>query len=74
MTDSNDGGMIVWEDVFEVWKRIGDACVRKIASDMDLYDALLFMRAWMEENFQDQRSSLELRRQQIEEPKGADNG
>ena len=52
----------MWEDVFQVYRRCGDKA-DLIASNMSLYDALLFMRAWMEESYQDTVSSLELRRQ-----------
>ena len=52
----------MWEDVFQVYKRYGDKA-DLIASDMSLYDALLFMRAWLEENYHDVVSSLEIRRQ-----------
>lgn len=49
------------EDLFEVYKRVGDHSYR-LASCMNIYDAVLFMRAWMQENYADQLSSLELRR------------
>lgn len=54
------------EDLFEVYKRIGDYSYR-LASNMDIYNAVLFMQAWMQENYADQSSSLELRRQPYEE-------
>lgn len=59
------------EKLFEVYMRIGD-CARRLASNMDLYDALLFMQAWMQKNYADQLPSLELRRQPLAE-EGADH-
>lgn len=57
--------------LFEVYMRVGD-CSRRLASNMDLYDALLFMQAWMQKNYANQLSSLELRRQPLAE-EGADH-
>ena len=54
------------EDLFEIYKRIGDYSYR-LASNMSIYDAVLFMRAWMQENYADQITSLELRRQPLAE-------
>lgn len=54
------------ENLFEVYMRIGD-CSRRLASNMDIYDAVLFIQAWMQKNYADQLSSLELRRQPLAE-------
>lgn len=50
------------EDIYQVYRRI-DEWVDLLASDMTLESATIFMKAWMHENYNDQRTSLELRRQ-----------
>lgn len=57
----------MWEDVFQVYLRIGNEYTELVASDMSLRNALLFMRAWMEENYNDQKTSMEIRRQPMKE-------
>lgn len=54
------------EDLFEVYKRIGDHAYR-LASNMRVHDAVIFMQAWMQENYADLLTSLELRRQPFAE-------
>lgn len=61
--------MQVWEDLFEIYKSCGGGSHR-IASNMDIYDATLFIRVWMQENFNDQATSLEIRRQPMEAEEG----
>ena len=55
----------MWEDVFQVYERVGDRFVQLIASDMSLDNAVLFVKAWMEANYRDEVTSLEIRRQAI---------
>lgn len=57
----------MWEDVFQVYLRIGNEYTELVASDMSLRNALLFIRAWMEENYNDQKTSMEIRRQPMKE-------
>lgn len=54
----------MWEDVYQIYRRAGEY-VELIASDMSLSNATMFMEAWMCNNYADQISSLELRRQPI---------
>ena len=56
----------MWEDVFEVWERLGESA-HKLASDLSLSNATLFMSAWMEANYADTEAVLELRRQPMRE-------
>lgn len=53
------------EDVFQIYRRCGES-VTLMASDLSIYDAVLLMQAWMQENFNDQLTSLELRRQPMD--------
>lgn len=55
----------MWEDIFQIYRRIGDTA-DLIASDMTISDATLFIEAWMSHNYNDQFSSLEIRRQSID--------
>ena len=55
----------MWEDIFQIYRRIGDT-VDLIASDMTISDAILFIEAWMSHNYNDQLSSLEIRRQSMD--------
>lgn len=59
------GEVIMWEDVFQVYERVGDRFCQLIASDMSLDNAVLFVKAWMEANYRDEVTSLEIRRQAI---------
>jgi hypothetical protein len=59
------GGVVMWDDVFQVYERAGDRFVQLIASDMSLDNAVLFVKAWMEANYRDEVTSLEIRRQAI---------
>lgn len=61
----------MWEDVFQVYRRIGEKS-DLMASDMSLYDAMIFMRAWLEDNYQDTVSSLEIRRQPMNDEVNGD--
>ena len=57
------GEVIMWEDVFQVYERVGEKIVHLIASDMSIDNAVLFVKAWMEANYRDDVTSLEIRRQ-----------
>ena len=50
------------EDIYQIYRRI-DEWTDLLASDMTIHDAVLFIEAWMSANYNDQRTSLELRRQ-----------
>lgn len=55
----------MWEDVFQVYERVGEKFVQLIANDMSIDNAVLFVKAWMEANYRDDVTSLEIRRQPI---------
>lgn len=56
----------MWEDIYQVYRRIGDDYVDLMASDMTISNALLFVEAWFSGNFNDQQSSIEIRRQPMD--------
>ena len=53
----------MWEDIFQVYRRIGENYVDLLASDMTIDNAVLFTKAWFQENFNDQQTSIEIKRQ-----------
>ena len=53
------------EDIYQVYRRIGD-WVDLLASDMTIEDAILFIKAYMQDNWADTETSLELRRQPLD--------
>ena len=53
----------MWEDVFQVYRRVGDNYTDLMASDMTIDNAILFIKAWMQENYNDLETSIEIRRQ-----------
>ncbi len=55
----------MWEDVYQVYRRI-DEYTDLLASDMDINSAVMFIEAWMSHNYNDQKTSLELRRQPMD--------
>lgn len=55
----------VWEDVFQVFVRVNDRR-RLVASDMAIEDATLFVESWFLRNYNDQISSIEIRRQPMD--------
>ena len=61
----------MWEDVYQVYRRINEY-VDLLASDMSIDDAVLFIEAWMSKNYNDQVTSLELRRQPMDYGKQAE--
>ena len=56
----------MWEDIFQVYKRIGENYVDLLASDMTIDNAVLFTKAWFQENFNDQQTSIEIKRQPMD--------
>ena len=56
----------MWEDIFQVYRRIGENCVDLLASDMTIDNAVLFTKAWLQENFNDQQTSIEIKRQPMD--------
>ena len=54
------------EDIFQVYRRVGENYVDLIASDMTIDNAVLFAKAWMQENYNDQQTSVEIRRQPMD--------
>lgn len=53
------------EDIYQIYRRI-DEWTDLLASDMTIHDAILFIEAWMSANYNDQMTSLELRRQPMD--------
>ena len=47
-------------------RHVGNNYVDLLASDMSIDDAVLFTKAWMQENFNDQQSSIEIKRQPMD--------
>ena len=60
----------MWEDKYDVYEDLMDngKIVRRLAADMDLEHALLFMRAYMETYYHDLSFSLILKHATREEP------
>ena len=58
--------MALWEDVFQVYRRIGKDYVSLMASDMSAENAALFAKAWLQQYYMDQKSSIEIRRQSVD--------
>ena len=56
----------MWEDVFQVYRRIGENYVDLLASDMTIGNAVLFTKAWLQENFNDQQTSIEIKRKPMD--------
>ena len=55
----------MWEDVYQVFLRIGEKRVDLLASDMTIDNAVLFVKAWFQEYYNDTDTSIEIRRQPI---------
>ena len=53
------------EDIYQVYRRIG-TWVDLLASDMTIEDAVLFIKAYMQDNWADTETSLELQRQPLD--------
>lgn len=56
----------MWEDVFQVYRHIGENYVDLLASDMSIDNAVLFVKAWMTENYNDTETSIEIKRQPMD--------
>lgn len=64
----------MWEDVFQVYlldNIVTPPHAELAASDMTIDNAVLFAKAWLQENFNEQTTSVEIRRQSMNygEPK-----
>lgn len=55
----------MWEDIYQVYRRVGKNYVDLMASDMTIENAIIFVEAWYSSNFNDQETSIEIRRQPI---------
>ena len=53
----------MWEDQYQVYRRYGNGTYDLRASDMTINDALLFIKAVFEENFNEPDLRFEIRRQ-----------
>lgn len=55
-----------WEDIYVVYRRIGQDFTDLMASDMTIDNAILFVKAWFQENYNDQETSIEIHRQPMD--------
>lgn len=53
----------MWEDQYQVYRRWGDGEYDLRASDMTIEDAVLFIKAYFQESYNDQELRFEIRRQ-----------
>ena len=63
----------MWEDIYQVYRRVGENYVDLMASDMTIDNAVLFVEAWFRDNFNDQTTSIEIRRQPMERGEANDS-
>jgi len=56
----------MWEDQYQVYRRWGDGEYDLRASDMTIEDAVLFVKAYFQESYNDQELRFEIRRQPME--------
>lgn len=56
----------MWEDQYQIYRRHGDSEYDLRASDMTIEDAVLFVKAYFQESYNDQELRFEIRRQPIE--------
>lgn len=56
----------MWEDQYQVYRRYGDGEYDLRASDMTIEDAVLFVKSYFQESYNDQELRFEIRRQPIE--------
>lgn len=56
----------MWEDQYQVYRRWGDGEYDLRASNMTIEDAVLFVKAYFQESYNDQELRLEIRRQPME--------
>lgn len=60
----------MWEDQYQVYRRYGDGEYDLRASDMTIEDAVLFVKSYFQESYNDQELRFEIRRQPIEPKEG----
>ena len=60
----------MWEDQYQVYRCYGDGEYDLRASDMTIEDAVLFVKAYFQESYNDQELRFEIRRQPIEPKEG----
>lgn len=53
----------MWEDLYQVYMKIGRDYENLMASDMTIDNAVLFVKCWLQENYNDHETSIEIRRQ-----------
>lgn len=53
----------MWEDIYQVYRLIGNEYKDLLASDMTIDNAVLFAKAWLSENYNDQQSTIGISRQ-----------
>lgn len=53
----------MWEDQYQVYRRYGDGEYDLRASDMTIEDAVLFIKAYFQDAYNDQELRFEIRRQ-----------
>lgn len=56
----------MWEDQYQVYRHWGDGEYDLRASDMTIEDAVLFVKVYFQESYNDQELRFEIRRQPIE--------
>lgn len=56
----------MWEDQYQVYRRFGDGEYDLRASDMTIEDAVLFIKAYFQDSYNDQELRFEIRRQPME--------
>lgn len=52
----------MWEDKFQVYERHGDGKYILLASDMRIYEVIVFIKALFEESINEQSLRIEIRR------------
>ena len=57
----------MWEDQYQVYRRYGDGEFDLRASDMTIDDAILFIRAMFQVNYNENNLRFEIRRQPMED-------
>lgn len=55
----------MWEDQYQVYRRFGDGDYELRASDMTIDDAVLFVKAYFQDAFNESEVRFEIRRQPI---------
>ena len=60
----------MWEDQYQVYRRHGDGEYDLRASDMTIDDAVLFVKAYFQDSYNDEELRFEIRRQLMEPKEG----